>query len=458
MRLALAWMLLACFGPPDWSSCDAAPCRAAAAESAWGKDSEEVAQTLRTLDDPFERAALLEQLAYAFPADRDRICGLAPRDSPAAVRCRKLRLWPHLTEKSEPGGDRNGRRKASGPSTPKLPSPNIELPTRPEEAVRGTCGREAACLTDLAVEHAQQGATVRGANACLLAWPEGTAVLGECLLRVARVASREQGLSGLRDTLATCGLTGRVEVNCLHRALVEAMPVPTPADHPDPAVVTEATRATELVQRMVPGRTGAIYADYMWSEWLVSSLQQAEVLTGHLHSLLPPGARPHLRTAGAWWLVQHQGLTPGIEALADGLQQALTTPVEPGWTTTERPEREYTTLNAAAGYRATWTRDRSKEGILPAIYCLSSGRRTVAEDPLVDARIAVLEAALRVAPDLDLPVLEPYLARDQPLALRWTATRIHQDLFPRADLEMARSDPNPLVRWRARSQGKPTNP
>lgn len=406
----MLWLLLACGSPGRWEECHDLTCRQATVEAAFSADGQGVLRWLAEATDPVEQVALTEQLVHAFPAASDDICGALPPKSAAASRCMRIRLRPHLYQRQPAVGAPS--RSAPGPSTALVPV--ADLPA-PKGEIGVDCGVDTECLRKRAYALATAGDAGGASAACAAAWPD-VAARWECRFQSAERIAEKQGVAGLRGALALCSVAGGLAQPCTSHVLNAATPAVPGADHPSQAAVDEILGAVARVRADFPGDDGELYAQWLWSRWTRASFHYAGSVTGHLLTALPAEAMPHVRVAAA---ARYFALHPGA-SLEDAVEAlAAVAPVE-GNLPASAPEF----TSAIGAMTPMWTGDLQGEGGLPATWCLTSGRRALASDPMDDLRVSVLEAAVRQAhpppPQWFLDAIDPGAAE----VVRWTAARL----------------------------------
>lgn len=441
--------LLGCGGGETWGACADSKCRAATVEKAFKVEPARVLEDIRAMEDPIEQAALIEQLAHAFPEQKMDICGIARVGSPAAMRCDKMELRPHLYtgQKLQRSTDRNMSRAAPGPAESVPMGADLPLPwdegTLDQETVRGECGTNNTCVSDRARGLAEQGKGKEAAEACVVAWPEGTSAREECLFRAAETLVDWGGMSVAKEALALCGAAGAIGRNCTQHVLIESIPTPPPADGPDKASVEAALTAAKFYHDNWPEPQKTFYTNFFWAVWTRDAYANASSITGHLLTALPPEAAPHVRAAAAWKYLQAtpEALTD-LDRVAGYLKGrlAITGPLAavPSESASTQPR-----VNSVQP-QAFWTSDRSElEGQIPSCIFIGSGRRATSPNPDDDLRLAVLEAGARLTPPASPNFLVPVITSKHSDLVRWTAARLASTLYAplikRANLDT--SDP-----------------
>lgn len=443
--------LIGCSGAPTWGTCSDAECRAKAIEAEFDKDPNRVLQDLRTMQDPIEQLSLVEQLAHAYPEQKNDICGVTSPGSPAFVRCERLELRPHLYTGAQlqTSKDRLHNRQAPGPaeSVPMgadLPPP-WDASKLDEDAVRGDCGANSTCLSDKARAYADSGKGSEAGAACAVAWPEGTSARDECMFRAAESLATAGGMSVIKESLALCSAAGSITRNCTQHVLIESFPDPPPADAPDAKSVEEAIAGAKFFQDNWPEPQKTFYPSFFWAVWTRDAFAKADSITGHLLTALPPEAAPHVRAAAAWKyaktapdafqdLDRVAGYLKGRLAITGPLAAVSSRTLDNG------PRIE------AAQPGAFWTTDKNDlERQIPSVIFIGSGRRATSPNPDDDLRIAVIEAGARMSPPPSLNFMASVIQSKHSDLVRWTAARLLASLFGPAVRQNGLSDPNPLV-------------
>lgn len=438
--------LLGCGGRETWGTCANSECRAATVEKAFKDDAALVLQDIRSMEDPIEQAALIEQLAHAYPEQKVDICGVARSGSPAAERCDKMELRPHLYtgQKLVRSTDRDLSRAAPGPAESVPMRADLPLPwdegTLDKDAARGDCGADNTCVSDRARGLAEEGKGREAAEACVVAWPEGSSAREECLFRVAETLVDQGGINVAREALALCNAAENIGRNCTQHVLIEAIPTPPAADAPDKASVEAAIAAAKFYYDNWPEPQRTFYTSFFWAVWTRDAYTNASSITGHLLTALPAEAAPHVRSAAAWkYLQASPDALTDLDRVAGYLKGrlAITGPLAaaPSGDAQSQPRV------SSAQPQAFWTSDRSElEAQIPSIIFIGSGRRATSPNPDDDLRLAVIEAAARLTPPVKANFLVPLITSKQSDLVRWTAARLTATLYAPIAQQMV---PNP---------------
>jgi len=162
--------------------------------------------------------------------------------------------------------------------------------------------------------------------------------------------------------------------------------------------------------------------DRFWSETALHSVSKAAGVSGDLIEALPAAAVPHVRAAVAYRVLAAStaplSLSGAVDVVAAHLDRRL------GNQATLREEASSVMVSDF------WPVDSKGESHLSAISYLGQSRRTVADDPETDLRIAVLEAAARQNPPWDRVISAGKEDADQ--RVRWTAARLEERLGAQA--------------------------
>lgn len=440
-RSAAPWLVgpvvlaMACEAP-TWADCDDAPCRALTVEAAYVADADRLLAELAAMPDQVEQAALVEQLAWGHPDDKERICGVAQVGSPAEARCQKIRMRPHLytsRHQLSPGADasRTGAGPAAGvPAPVGIAAPwGRRLPNA--DKLVESCAGDMWCMQESGKVLAAQGDAAAALAACKATWPEGTAALHECAFRVAETLAANHHGAKVAEAMALCQAAGTFSHNCTQHILNELLPEPPPADLVDLAAVARLEETVAAVAAVVGPKAATEYADLMYAVWTRESFMAAEAVTGDLLQHLPPAAAPHVRMAAAHALDTHLGTVRGtVEDTVAMLRTRLAAKgkrgLKPG---TSTPKQNRTVwVQQPASY---WVADHSDyERSLDAAFCLGAGRRTLGASEDDDLRIVVMEAAARSKQSPGPEFFAVVALGTGSDAVRWTAGRLLGTLYP----------------------------
>ncbi|MCK6504231.1 hypothetical protein L6R53_12655 [Myxococcota bacterium] len=328
---------------------------------------------------------------------------------------------------------------APGP-TPRVvvgaPSPPPACdPVVPSSTCRIERAREAAAEQDLA----------RAGGLC--AGVGGPRWQGVCALDAVRAACTAQAPEICAPAAELCLSAGVHQAPCLaHVASRLAATAPASEAPAGPAADGWATLGARLRQlRLLLSTADPMLADRVaqrtWAEALMLAYGQAREVAGDPLDHLPAEALPHVRAAAAWRLAVEADPGANLGARVAAVEAALAR---------RAPRRQARPMPAGrTPVVGLWAEDLPGEEGLAAVAWLGDARRALAEDPAVDLRICVLEAAARSSP-AQVDLLVEGLGDPQPL-VRWTAARLLSEVEPgHVALAHAAEDPDPRVRRRAR--------
>jgi len=252
----------------------------------------------------------------------------------------------------------------------------------------------------------------------------------ECMFDAVEHACRRDRPEGCPVVAEVCLDAGPFRVPCLEQVAGElGATAPAPrgawrglAAHVDLLERRLAAVDPRLAERLV-GRT--------WAEAVVTSGAKLSALSSEDLAGTPKAAAPHVRALLATRAVAG-GLADGLGSAAERLVAGESTP---GPVTVGRVD-------------GAWPDTLPGEEALPVVAWLGGARRATSPDPLVDQRIALVEAAGQADPPV-IGLLVEGAADADPL-VRWTAARLLSRADPRHPaLERLRGDADPLVRARA---------
>jgi hypothetical protein len=437
-RWLVGWALLVAAGckDPTWPECEDAGCRAETVEAAYVANPAGLLGELGAMSDQVEQAALIEQLAWGHPEDKERICSVAQAGSPAEARCQKIKMRPHLyTTRHQPSPPTDTKRKGAGPSAgvpvPVDISPPWGRSLPNTDKLVETCAGDMWCMQESGKVLAAQGDAAAALAACKASWPEGTAAGHECAFRVAETLAAHQTGDKVAEAMALCQEAGPFSHNCTQHILNELLPEPPPADLVDLAGVKRLEETISAVGEVVGRKAAAEYADLMYAVWTRESFLAADTVTGDLFAHLPPTAAPHVRMAAAHALdVQMGGMRGSVEDAVATLRTRLAAKGKRGL----KPSASVNKQNRTVWVQqppSFWVSDHSgyDEGI-DATFCLGSGRRTLGANEDDDLRIVVLEAGARSSRKPGPEFFADVALGSGSEAVRWTAGRLLGTLYP----------------------------
>ncbi len=451
-------------------ACQDQACRTAALLPAWAEDPTGTRSWLAGLEDPTVQATLIEGLALEHPDDAAALCRDLPEGAHARVRCERRVVRPHLEGRGKPIHQAGPRQQeaAAGPRSTTLPLLDLEPPpwtlaaAAERDAALADCeeGEPRLCARLVSRQQAESGDWEAAGLACLAGDPDAGKAYAECLFQAAEVLAESQGATGLGPAMKLCSWSSFGPMCVAHSLTLVGPEVPSAEQLTDEHIqatldVVEAIRTASQAQP----RLQANWVDRYWSSWTYSVYVNARAVDGRLLELLPAEAAPHLRVAVAARLMKDRDpATLEIEALAAELEQALAGRVEPQPGPAVPRVRSLVTNHRVQ----TWATDRKDERPVPAAWVMGPARRAVSDDPAVEMRLCVLEAAaqLRSPPPASF-FLAPVGDTEQDRLVRWTGARIGSFLDPEAAKGL--SDPEPLVQGvldkpRVNRKGKASKP
>jgi len=418
LAAVLATLLgLGCSDPEPMArleACRDADCQLEAVMDAWDADTEACWALVTSIGDEMTRAALVATIAAHRPGVLEGRCDDLPRGG-SRKRCTRLTRRPHLRQGRKLGHQptKLAARQAPGPT-----SGALSLPTSPAEVTPGDCG-------DLS------------ASECAFLGAERTVLGG--------------GLPALDEALGLCALSDHGP-DCVEHVLELAIPGVPPADAVSHQQLDQAVAAAEHFRAAAGSEVVAsLYEGWFWSVWTATAFAKAGTLRGELLDALPPAARPHVRFAVAWRLLQDEPPGPDLELdlLVDRAEAALAQR-EP------LPDQGgYLSPATIVQTRHSWNGSGVGERAISAAWCMGSTRRATHAAPSLDMRLAMLEALARqpVPPSADAFLA---LAGSEELEiLRWTGARLGAILDPERAQSLGETlarDETPLVMGRLRKR------
>jgi len=437
-------------------ACRDQACRTAALLPAWQADPDGTRRWLTALEDPTVQATLIEGLALERPDDAATLCRELPEDAHARVRCERRVVRPHLEGRGKPAeASRNPAEPgAPGPRSSTLPLLQLDPPPwralQPKELEDDLTGCDAGdallCGRLVSREHAAQGDWELAGRACAAGDPSYGDAHAECLFQAAEVLAESLGAQGIGHAMHLCSWSSYGPM-CVAHALTLVGPRVPPAEALTEDDIQAAMAVVEALRTVSEGQPAlqASWVDRYWSSWTYSVFVHARTLDGRIADLLPPEALPHLSVAMAARLMGGRDPTTlELEPLAEELRAALATPGEPAVTSASARRQALVTNHRVQ----TWASDRKDERTLPSAWVMGPARRVISEDPAVDLRIGILEAAAQLRSPPPASFYLGVVSDDsQHRLVRWTAARIGAFLDPTAAATLAATlqDPDPLV-------------
>jgi hypothetical protein len=425
--------------------------------AAWKKDPDGTRAYILGKADPFEQSALVELLAHDDPNAGRQLCDAVPASSPAAERCHKIELRPHLS--ALPPGEKasgSGRRSGKGPSEAVPLAPTRKLPWKVDSStpLPSECegDNKQTCLSDISKKYAAQGDGSTALASCRAAWPDGSAASQECAFQVAEAYGRARGVEDPAGALALCGQSGTLASACTFHVLRLVAPPAPPADQPTQASIDRALKTAAALAEGEDAKVAADHQDFFWANWTLNAFLRADSTTGHLLAAMPAQVAPHIRQAAAWHLLRTGGFPSSMDAGAVALQKALAETGE----VAAGPAHDFPSgFDPLVKVGPTlWGKDEGKEAEVDAIWCMALGRRTTSEHPDDELRIVILEAAARQQPAPPSAFFFDVLGTEHADPVRWTAARLGAELYRNEARAMTNRDGLPRIRstLEARSQ------
>lgn len=437
-------------GLDAFQACEDVTCLKKHVEEAWTEDSKQVRKLLLQMDDDLVRAVLVGEIAQARPQEVDSLCGAFDFHSLARTRCLRLSRRPHLKarhdlEAIQESVDRF--RKGGGPRGHLLPLPEFPDPEwagataeQAADAVKDCADAPdlAVCAQNIANRAATDGDLEEAGLACRAGHPEGERDYGECLFLAAESAVEVRGLDALEDGLRLCEQSVFGPFCVTHLIELSAPGAPA-ADAGGRAEVEAAIDAAAQVRQAAGEETRRqdLYEDFFWSLWIGTAFQMAEEVRGDLLEVLPERTRPYVRFSAATRVFRHEHLNYEftLDKGVSWTRQALARR-EP------LPERAPRTWPATTFFsRPLWDHDKHDEREIRAIYAHGAHRRPTVEDPDLDLRIAVLEAAARADHPPAADFFFAFVGSEEPELVRWTGARIGTVLDPEGARALAADPP-----------------
>jgi hypothetical protein len=445
-------MLVGCTTPLSLTECQSATCRELWVEARWKEDPQAAKAAVMAVVDPVVQLSLVLQLTEAHPGEVGELCGILPPGD-ARVRCQSIEARPHLSDpkQSSDRGTASSWRRVFGEL------PEVELPDAWQgiRAVAVTCapgGTEAACRTERAKFAAREGEVARARAVCA-GLAAGT-WRDECIFQAAEVMAvpqegRHRDATRFRQAAEMCLAAGPFAHRCLTHLQRELERLATPANR---AHSQNWVQLGELIAGMEQGLTAlpeahrAWVVERAWSGAIHQSMSKADRVSGALLDFLPAERHVHVRDAATWRLMEidREGRRPSreprsLEQWITRVRIHLTHPPQ-GWgVKVERDARKVGDL---------WDPGIAEELGIPQGPYLGGSRRARHGDPILDAQIAVLEAAAQLlsGPDLEALLVEGAASPDE--LVRWTAVRLWQKKLLRRLPPGLDQDSSALIRAR----------
>jgi len=412
-----AW--LACTEPATVPECPDAACRRALIEAA--ADPATAAALIAQVPSPEERLAVVSTLVTANPEGSAALCEALP---PGAERhaCASVTSRPHLWAKPPPRKQaRAAPRTAPGPSSTMpmavLRSASVFADVEPDAGACTTAADLRACAFEQAVVHARAGKARRSAAVC--ARIDGQRWGWECNFRAAEATIRARRSAGYADALDLCVGAGEFRPGCVQKigvGLMALAPASTATAAEWAPVLAAVSTMAAAWQSRDAERTPEVLGAY-WSGALAFAYSRSEQVTGDpLDALTDSALVPHIRCAAAHRLLQVAPTAAGdLAGWGAAVSEALAR---------RAPGPAAISGRDLVGLSDYWSRDEGEDGAVPALHAFGVTRRTYAEEPTVDARICVLEAAAQLSPPRDGLLAEG--AEDAHASVRWTAERLRR--------------------------------
>ncbi|MDP6931968.1 MAG: hypothetical protein QGG40_03590 [Myxococcota bacterium] len=465
----LLGLTIGCSEPTSdpWQACEDARCRRDWLLEHWDDASDLALQRVGQLPDPLEQVALVKALVNAGKPITADLCQAIPQGG-ERDHCYQYQHRPHLWEvdgASEAPAPRQGTSVATGQGDPAAagdgskeaaaPGRRFRLEESPLDAWAGVEPAEVpcddplephSCASSLARQRAEAGDGQGAGVACLsiedLRWRN------ECFFQAAEVRLSPRQTTSLPDTFRLCLGSGAY----LNRCMVHAAGA---LGQSSPMASASVSRWSGLIGAVQVSREeleswGGDYArrfeEQVWAESLASAYATVRPVRGDPLEVVPVSALPHVRAAAAARLLELQGAgEDSLDSWSQRLEQALADRTSFAHDT--RPDKGSPHYHNKV--TDLWVKDLDKEGEVPWVAYMGMARRTFVEDPVVDGRICLLEAAARLEPPA-VALLAEGLEHEH-WAVRWTATRLLAEAGPTgiSRLSSMRSDPDPRVQGRA---------
>ena len=385
--------------------------------------------------DPVVQSARLDALITENAGQLTGLCERIPEDTAARRQCERARSRPHLYWPERP--------TSQGPSTI---SPHLRMRTFPvpdpgvppwQDATGAdiTPCRDAneptRCLERLVTQLTDD---IPAASATCLAWDvERGKDFDECIFRLSEAVAASRTPAAITAALALCPHVQRFGEMCiLHTILIAARPSGSVSEPSQ-----EGKDAVARAEALSDSPLGEHYTDLYWSVY-TAALIDNPALAHQVFPSLPPQSAAHQRMAIATRSVgslEPEAFTTGLLAQASALTARSVLRPRPGGPRTSSPPRPTT----------RWRDDLPGEAAIASTTRFGEGLRAADEDPEVDARIALLEAAAMRAPPPPPGFFFALIGSEEPEVVRWTAARIGRQLYP---THHAPEDESPLVTQR----------
>ena len=369
--------------------CREMACMGEALSAAWPGGMEAVGTLLERIEDPLERAVLVDELVEEHPEAATWLCALLG-EGQGRERCHQVHSRPHMLA----GEGRQGPEATQimGRSAPGLANSLFDAVGTRAECPEGMS--LASCQTRAARSAAVEEGVERAASFCMVL--EEGRWRHECMFQAAEAWSQQGGQGASPEGVALCVAAGPFSDECLTHAIMHLV---RSGDGPGWSGTVNDAAALQAAWEEWNAAFGAQLVDRFWSELLASSFANGEAWRGPPLDL-PEAARPHVHAAAAMRFFLDTRLAGGELSDLGEASRRLADQIESGGPPPRR-------LGEPFGRITDLWADSEERGVA----YLGNSRRAMARDSTVDLALCLLEAAARVVPP-DLALIRG--AREHP--------------------------------------------
>ena len=419
LRLPSSVVFLGAIACQSGGPCETAECSQEAADELSVMDVDEQVLYLSHMDDALERIRLISHQIDRHPAQASLYCDLLPRGL-SQQRCVHVSGREHLWSEVEETSD-IAARAGPGPTHSRLRA--VDIPFSDWIHVRAVPGAFSgevdvhAQAWAEAIDAVHSGRIDEVGPACA-GVQAGTKWRYDCFYSAAQAHVTRWGRANVNEAIKMCGAAGFYRGLCVMGVVRQLASSAPPSGVGDPVSWAPVLMAAHDLRKSVDQFSASEdILDRFWAEVALNSVDKAVGVSGDLLDALPAGVAPHVRSAVALRVLSASdaplSFSDATRVVANQLNRRVS------GRTGLRDER----LTIDQDF---WPIDREGEAHLSAIVYLGVSRRTVAADPEVDTKIAVLEAASRLHPPWMEAIGMGKVDADQ--RVRWTAARLEERL------------------------------